>query len=123
MAFHSLGLVLLCSLFPGVFGRSNLHDKILGHEAAHDKVFHEKLLKQLAGARASTSLSSLLPQSTAKFGSILLDDNATTFIVDDTDTLQIYTEDTLPTDPAPSNACATALIASVPCNSTIPLMA
>jgi hypothetical protein len=122
--FLSLGLVLLCALRSGVFGRSDFHNKIIGHAAAHNKAFHDNLLKQLADARASTSLSSSLSQSTAlNVGSILLDDGATTLAVDDTNTLQIYTEDTLPTDPAPSSACATALTTSISCNSTIPLMA
>jgi hypothetical protein len=115
--FRSLGLVLLCALRSGVFARSDFHNKIIGQAAAHDKAFHDRLLKQLANARASTSLSSSLSQPTAlNVGSILLDE-------DDTNTLQIYTEDTLPTDPAPSSACATALTTSIPCNSTIPLMA
>jgi hypothetical protein len=35
---------------------------------------------------------------------------------------QIYTSDTLPTDPALPSACATALTANVACNSTIQLM-
>jgi hypothetical protein len=35
---------------------------------------------------------------------------------------QIYTSDTLPTDPALPSACATALTADVACNSTIQLM-
>ena len=123
--FRSLGLVLLCALRSGVFGRSDFHNKIIGHAAAHDKVFHDNLLKQLASARASTSLSGSLSQSTAlTVGSNLLDDSATTLaVVNDTNTLQIYTNDTLPTNPAPSSACATALTASIPCNSTIPLMA
>ena len=120
--FRSLGLVLLvCALRSEVFGRSDLYNKLIGHAAAHDKAFHDDLLKQLADARASTSLSSSSSQSTAlKAGSILLDD---AIIANDTNTLQIYTEDTLPTDPVPSSACATALTASIPCNSTIPLMA
>ena len=121
--FRSLGLVLLCALHSEVFSRSDLHNKLIGHAAAHDKAFHDDLLKQLADARASTSLSNSSSQSTAlklKAGSILLDDAIT---ANDTNTLQIYTEDTLPTDPVPSSACATALTASVLCNSTIPLIA
>ena len=117
--FRSLGLILLSALRSGVFGRSEVHKKIIGHAAVQDKAFHDNLLKQLADARASTSLSSSLSQSTPlNVGSILLDD-----AVNDTNTLQIYTADTLPTNPAPSSACATALTASIPCNSTIPLMA
>ena len=122
--FRSLALVLLCALRSRVFGLSDFH-KIIGHASAQDEAFHHNLLKQLADARASTSLSSSSSQATAlnAFGSILLDDGPTTLAVNDTNTLQIYTQDTLPTDPAPSSACATALTASIPCNSTIPLMA
>ncbi|KAH0580623.1 hypothetical protein H2248_002112 [Termitomyces sp. 'cryptogamus'] len=123
--FRSLGLVLLCTLFSGVFARSEFHSKIIGHAATHNKVFHDRLLKQLADARASTSLSSSSSQSTAiNIGPILLDNGVNALVVDDMmNTLQIYTEDNLPTDPVPSSACATALVAGVPCNSTIPLMA
>jgi hypothetical protein len=40
----------------------------------------------------------------------------------DSTSFQIYTSDTLPTDPALPSACATALTANVACNSTIQLM-
>ncbi|KAH0580580.1 hypothetical protein H2248_002074 [Termitomyces sp. 'cryptogamus'] len=114
--FRSLGLVLLCTLFSGVFARSEFHSKIIGHAATYNKVFHDRLLKQLADARASTSLSSSSSQSTAiNIGPILLDNGVNALVVDDMmNTLQIYTEDNLPTDPVPSSACATALVAGVP---------
>ncbi|KAJ7762133.1 hypothetical protein B0H16DRAFT_1808565 [Mycena metata] len=42
--------------------------------------------------------------------------------VDATTGLTIYTDGTLPISPAPSASCAAALLATVDCNSTIPLM-
>ncbi|KAJ7021251.1 hypothetical protein C8F04DRAFT_271090 [Mycena alexandri] len=103
--------------------------KKLGDQAiAHNKLFHEALLKQLATSRLSNETSS---NATTQSDTPVIDDlnvvvsttNMSTSQVDATTGLTIYTDGTLPISPPPSTPCAAALLATIDCNSTIPLMA
>ncbi|KAG6836289.1 hypothetical protein H0H93_009429 [Arthromyces matolae] len=125
MTPRSFGFVLLCAtLYTGALGRSDLRNSLSQYEAAHNNAFHEDLLKQLSAAKASNIVSSALAESTAvRNGSLVFEKGPETLVATDTNSLQIYTTDSLPTDPAPPSACAAALTASIACNSTIPLMA
>ncbi|TFY61113.1 hypothetical protein EVJ58_g4714 [Rhodofomes roseus] len=97
---------------------------------AHDALFHDLLLGQLRSVRASATPSSATPASTLSAASSLhlgiLDttpDNATSTYADNSTTsFVLYTSDSLPTSPGPPSACATALTATIECNSTVPLM-
>ncbi|EIN13862.1 hypothetical protein PUNSTDRAFT_41286 [Punctularia strigosozonata HHB-11173 SS5] len=122
----SLPLLNVLALYVGV-ARSNLRGDLLGHATAHDTAFHDGLLKQLASARASASPtpSSVPSESTGveENATVLSGINGDVLAADDSASLQIYVNDTIPTDPVPPNACANALVTTIPCNSTIPLMA
>lgn len=100
-------------------GLSDVHRKVNGQSEVQNKAFHSSLLKQLADSR-SNSTSPSFQTSTLD---LAVADPSTTFATNATGSLQIYTSDSLPTNPAPSEECATALTATIPCNSTIPLMA
>ncbi|KAJ7708606.1 hypothetical protein B0H16DRAFT_1438492 [Mycena metata] len=100
--------------------------KLGDQEIAHKKLFHEALLNQLAASRLSNETSS---NATTQSDTSVIDDlNALVSTanmssqVDATTGLAIYTDGTLPISPAPSASCAAALLATIDCNSTIPLM-
>ena len=110
-------------LFSAVTGLSDFQRKLKGKESAHNDAFHASLLKQLADSRSnSTTSDKSLPAS-----HLALDLEAptsfATFATNATDSLQIYTSDSLPTNPAPPSPCATAMTATIPFNATITLMA
>jgi len=110
-------------LFSVADGFSDFHRKLKGQENAHNDVFHASLLKQLADSRSNTTT----PNDTLTSSNLSLDrevsNSFVTFATNASDSLQIYTSDSLPTNPAPSSVCAAALTATIPCNSTVPLMA
>lgn len=110
----ALGPFFLLSV--AAFGISDIQRKIKGVEKAHDDAFHANLLKQIAPNNDTVShpSSSLDLEVSKSFAS---------FATNATNNLTIYTSDSLPTNPAPSSACGTAMAAVIPCNSTIPLMA
>lgn len=105
----------------------------VGHKAiAHDKLFHNKLLGQLQSYRnsfspstsATTSTVVDLASPTPGLDFVLAanaDNDTSPFAANSTTSFQLYTSDSLPS-PTPPAACATALIATIQCNSTIPLM-
>ncbi|KAJ7062138.1 hypothetical protein C8F01DRAFT_1368795 [Mycena amicta] len=115
MRFNSLFVSF--ALIP-VAWSSGFH-KALNHiKAASDKAFHDALLKQLADSRPKVSNADL------SLGDVVVaaTTNGTGFGDGSTSSFQLYTQDLLPTSPAPSSACAAALTATIQCNSTIPLM-
>jgi len=74
--------------------------------AAAQRLENARLLTTPSGHAAASDLLEALPAA-----------------VDATDTgFQIYNQDNLPTNPEPSNACATALTSTIACNATIQLM-
>ncbi|KAJ7616194.1 hypothetical protein DFH06DRAFT_1062606 [Mycena polygramma] len=111
------------------FPSTEFAKKLDEQAAAHNKLFHEALLKQLEASRVYNATSF---NATGHLDAPVIDQldvvpsisysNASRI---DATTIgfSIYTEDTLPTNPAPSTACAAALVANIDCNSTIPLMA
>ncbi|KAI5116230.1 hypothetical protein M0805_001222 [Coniferiporia weirii] len=142
MAPHHLkhGLVALLLVFLNAsvaLGVSDFQKKVSKQGNAQNDAFHKNLLKQLADARSSSLSQSLnaFPTQIGLFHPALPTSNlsdlsfqvaATTpysFATNASNTFQVYTEDTLSTTPAPSDQCATALTATLACNSTIPLMA
>ena len=110
-------------LFSVADGLSGFQRKLKGQENAQNDAFHASLLKQLADSRLITTT----PNNTLISSNLSLDrevsNSLATFATNASDSLQIYTSDSLPTNPVPSSACAAALTAAIPCNSTIPLMA
>lgn len=123
-------------LIPLIFfhstSASRFHKIIDYHRSAQDKAFHKALLKQLTQLKNHDSAISN-PPSTIGSGVSLADltldavvlptDNTnSTYAAGSASTFQIYTSDMLPTSPAPSAACSSALTATVNCNSTVPLM-
>ncbi|CAK5269211.1 unnamed protein product [Mycena citricolor] len=104
-------------------------NKVIHHiDKAQDQAFHDALLKQLASSRKNTTVTpSTTPELAASnvdlsMGIVAAAATNGTFADGSTSTFQIYTQNSLPTSPAPSSACAAALTASVQCNSTVPLM-
>ncbi|KAJ6492288.1 hypothetical protein C8R45DRAFT_990841 [Mycena sanguinolenta] len=108
----------------------SFRQKLDAQTDASNNAFHEALLKQLAEARLSTTaaqpdvsaaapmlydLNVLASTSNSSAASISQSDTSTVGFA-------IYTGNTLPSNPTPSTACATALMADIACNSTIPLM-
>ncbi|KAF7316288.1 hypothetical protein MIND_00147500 [Mycena indigotica] len=123
------GLLLLFH-FISVVSPSSLH-KTLNHiKAASDKAFHDALLQQLANSRANASNTHLDDDSLVSSVDLSIDNvvlaaaaNSTgSWATGSTSSFQLYTQNTLPTSPAPNSACASALTATLSCNSTIPLM-
>ncbi|KAF8214838.1 hypothetical protein K438DRAFT_2008959 [Mycena galopus ATCC 62051] len=108
----------------GPFG--NFKQKLDEQATASNKLFHETLLNQLAASRLSTAKTQ--PDVAAP----MINDlnvlasmaNSSTAPTTDASTIgfSIYTGNTLPTNPAPSSTCAAALMVTIECNSTIPLM-
>lgn len=128
-----IGSLFIPLLFIQTASSTRFH-KIINHiKSAQDKAFHNALLKQLAGSRSNVSIPTKLgsfPKEDTVVSNVDLSlgvvdaaTNSTGSYADgSTASFQIYTEDSLPTSPAPSSACATALTATVECNSTVPLM-
>ncbi|KAJ7062147.1 hypothetical protein C8F01DRAFT_986832 [Mycena amicta] len=110
-------LLISFALIP-VACSSSFHKALSHIKAASDKAFHDALLKQLADSRPKVSNADL------SLGDVVVaaTTNGTGFGDGSTSSFQLYTQDSLPTSPAPSSACAAALTATVQCNSTIPLM-
>lgn len=106
--FYFLSPVLLfCFVLSSVGATSNLQHKIYKYQ---------HLYKAHADAqRLHNGLLSASPNAGL---------NTVNNLLSSTDTIgfQIYTNDTLPTNPAPSAACATALTFSLSCNATIQYM-
>jgi hypothetical protein len=106
-------------------GVSSFHHKLTGHQAAANKAFHDNLLAQLAASKQQKTNFDNVPENRLVLPNDV--DTATTstlesFAVDANPTFQIYFNSTLPTNPAPPAACATALMATINCNETITLM-
>ncbi|KAF8816938.1 hypothetical protein BYT27DRAFT_7154018 [Phlegmacium glaucopus] len=113
------GFTVLLFLFSTpAFGLSDFQRKFKGQEKAHNDAFHADLLKQITESHSTSTNDSV-----SHFSSDLKLDSFVSFADNATNSLQIYTSDSLPTNPAPPNDCATAMTAVIPCNSTIPLMA
>jgi hypothetical protein len=119
-------LVFVQSVSPNRF-----HKMIHNLKSAQDKAFHSALLQQLANSRGNDSSlgNSSNAASTISHVDLGLEDvvaattnGSSTFADGSTSSFQIYTDETLPTSPAPTKKCATALTATVQCNSTVPLM-
>ncbi|KAJ7465728.1 hypothetical protein FB451DRAFT_423455 [Mycena latifolia] len=120
-------LAVVAGLVAGI-PSGDFAKKLDDQAIAYNKLFHEALLKQLAASRLSNETSS---NATTQSDTPVIDDlnvlasmaNTNTSQVDATTIgLTIYTDATLPTSPAPSTACAAALVATIDCNSTITLM-
>ncbi|KAJ7779318.1 hypothetical protein DFH07DRAFT_910767 [Mycena maculata] len=113
-----LALTGLSQLAAGI--PSDFTQKLDAEAAARNRLFHDALLKQLAASRVSNATSAPAP---------VIDDldvlASTSNSSSDATTIgfTLYTTATLPQNPAPPAACATALVATIECNSTIPLMA
>ncbi|KAJ7264086.1 hypothetical protein B0H12DRAFT_1217298 [Mycena haematopus] len=131
MGLLSLWWLILAIVAGLVSGASpgNFRQKLDAQASTSNKLFHEALLKQLAASRLSTT--DTRPDAAAPMiddlnvlASAANSSTATTTQVDATTIgFSIYTGNTLPANPAPPMACATALMATIQCNSTIPLMA
>lgn len=103
---------------------SDSHRKIIGQSEAQNDAFHSSLLQQLADSRTSNSSDNVAtPFSQMDHLELAGPGSFVTFATNSSTGLQIYTTDSLPANPAPPSACATALTAVIPCNDTIPLMA
>ena len=96
---------------------SSFHKTLNGIQAAHDKLFHDSLKKQLDTSRGNLKNDTLLSTTTD-----FLAASNSTFATGSTASFQLYTSDMLTTAPVPSAACLTALTAVIQCNSTVPLM-
>ncbi|KAJ7140505.1 hypothetical protein C8R43DRAFT_588687 [Mycena crocata] len=130
---HWAKLLLIPFLFIGTSSSTRFH-KVINHiNSAHDKAFHDALLKQLADSRNNGSIPTSLGTSPnpdsfianvdLSMGVVDAATNVTgTYADGSTASFQIYTETSLPVSPAPPSACAAALTATVQCNSTVPLM-
>ncbi|GJJ07067.1 hypothetical protein Clacol_001266 [Clathrus columnatus] len=111
---------------------SQFHKFLGAYSAAYDKYFHDGLLKQLNAFRQSSASTTVTSSPTdISFENLGFDTiellaavNSTneTYADGSTSTFQIYTTDILPTNPSPSAQCSAALIATISCNSTVPLM-
>ncbi|KAF8171586.1 hypothetical protein K438DRAFT_1729300 [Mycena galopus ATCC 62051] len=115
-----LTLAVVSKLAAGIPSNSDFTQKLDAEAAARNKLFHDALLKQLAASRVSNATSA--PAPVIEDLDVLA---STSNVSSDATTIgfTLYTQDTLPTNPAPPAACATALVATIECNSTIPLMA
>ncbi|KAH9480415.1 LysM domain-containing protein [Psilocybe cubensis] len=109
-----LHIFLPLLLFLGVVEGSDFHQKLRGKDKAHNDAFHSGLLKQLADSRKGTTGTNDTIASTHKSLDLEVPNAFITFATDAVVGLQIYTADTLPTNPAPSTACASALTATIP---------
>ncbi|KAF7343654.1 hypothetical protein MSAN_01986300 [Mycena sanguinolenta] len=95
---------------------------------ASNKAFHEALLKQLAESRLSTTntQSDAVVPMLEDLNILASAANSSTTSTPQSDAatigFAIYTGNTLPSNPTPPTACVTALMATIECNSTIPLM-
>jgi hypothetical protein len=124
---HYLLLYITSLCVSQVLAGNSFKNKIQGIHDAQDIVFHNELLKQLAhdqhGQPVLDSPSAAIAQ-TVDFPEFALSSAMSAFQFGDnsTNSIQIYTNGTLPTSPAPPTACASALTASIACNSTVPLM-
>ncbi|KAF8144037.1 hypothetical protein K438DRAFT_1945601 [Mycena galopus ATCC 62051] len=94
--------------------------KLDAEAAARNKLFHDALLKQLAASRVSSVTSEPVLEDLDVLAST---SNSSAANVDATIGFTLYSTATLPTNPAPPAACASALVATINCDSTIPLMA
>lgn len=114
---------ILCSVDASLAVNS-FHNKLLGHKNAADKAFHDNLRLQLAASKHIDGSNNVSEDSSPKSSSIDLVSAslAKSLVVDAVASFQIYLNSTLPANPAPPEACATALMASISCNETITLM-
>jgi hypothetical protein len=123
-----LFLFILLSYTDLALAASSFHHKLTGHQAAANKAFHDNLLAQLAASKQQKTNFDNVPENRLVLSNEVSPlDAATTptlesFAADASPTFQIYLNSTLPTDPAPPAACATALMATINCNETITLM-
>jgi hypothetical protein len=101
-------LVALVTL-PLVFA-SNFHHKIHSLAAAHAKASKNDRIKTLLAANGTNATSPLSPP--ANLVSLAAING----------TFQIYNSGSLPLNPAPPTACATALTSSIACNETVQLL-
>ena len=107
---------------------SSFHHKLTGHQAAANKAFHDNLLAQLSASKQQKANFNNVPENRLVLPNDVSPLDAATsstlesFAVDASPTFQIYLNSTLPTNPAPPAACATALMATINCNETITLM-
>jgi hypothetical protein len=97
-------------------------NKLAQVEAAHDQLYHDRLKSQIATQRlvgtnttATTSISHTTAVSHAPAST------SGSFADGSTNSFTLYDSTTLPS-PAPPAACSSALVASIACNSTVPLM-
>ncbi|KAJ6538819.1 hypothetical protein DFH09DRAFT_71517 [Mycena vulgaris] len=127
------GSLFISLLFIHAASSTRFH-KVINHiKSAQDKAFHDALLQQLADSRSNSSiptklgtspnLHSIISNVDLSLGVATAATNSTGSYADgSTSSFQLYTTDNLPTSPAPPTACASALTATVQCNSTVPLM-
>lgn len=107
---------------------SAFKDRLSSISDAHNALFHERLLEQLRLTRASATPAVVSQATAVPFAHHLSEldtapDNSTGSFADgSTDSFVLYVSDALPTNPTPPAACADALIATIDCNSTVPLM-
>ncbi|KAJ7467044.1 hypothetical protein FB451DRAFT_1340517 [Mycena latifolia] len=128
-------LLLLLLLYLSAASSTRFHKAINHIKSAQDKAFHDALLQQLADSRTGSKRSIPTRLGMSSNPEVIISDvdlllgvvtammnNTGSYADGSTASLQIYTTDSLPTSPAPSSACASALTATVQCNSTVPLM-
>ncbi|KAF7288354.1 hypothetical protein HMN09_01398100 [Mycena chlorophos] len=114
-----LGALLLSVHLVAASPAGTFKDKLDAFMGDTNKAFHDALLKQLQNSRLP------VPQTDVELDNLLAAApvealNTSTIHVDaGVIGFTLYTTDNLPTDPAPSSTCASALTASINCNSTV----
>ncbi|KAF7296692.1 hypothetical protein HMN09_01078200 [Mycena chlorophos] len=117
----ALGALLLSVHLVSASPAGTFKDKLDAFLADSSKAFHDALLKQLQNSRLPDSqtdveLDNLLATPPVEASAL----NTSKIHVDASVMgFNLYTTDDLPTDPSPSSACASALTASINCNSTV----
>ena len=120
-----LSLLALSFCVP-VLSTQPFHHRVSHQGAANNKEFHKHLVEQLAKSRqnATTLVEDISEESNNKDGLRLVSANSSLSLAAlDATSMQVYLPQYLPTSPSPPSTCASALTASVSCNSTITLMA
>ncbi|KAF7288367.1 hypothetical protein HMN09_01399600 [Mycena chlorophos] len=117
----SLGALLLGVRLVAASPAGTFKDKLDALMADTNKAFHDALLKQLQNSRLPVPQTDVELDNLLATGPVRVEALNTSTIRVDASVIgfTLYTTDNLPTNPAPSSACASALTASINCNSTI----